>query len=69
MEAIVLAAEHRGFPHPALSDMVLPEMNEPEVFARIHDVHPEFRALCMPGYTGKVIVNEGILKSRWAYIP
>lgn len=44
-----------------LSDVVLPKMNGPEVYAEIRKHKPEARVLYMSGYTEEVITRQGVL--------
>jgi len=51
-----------------LTDVVMPEMNGPEVVDRIREYHPRAKALYMSGYTDNVIVRHGVLKEGVQFI-
>ena len=67
-EAVRRAAEHDGPLHLVLTDVVMPGMKGPEVYARICARHPEAKVLYMSGYAEEVIANGGGLKDRVAFI-
>ena len=67
-EAVRRAAEHDGPLHLVLTDVVMPGMKGPEVYARICARHPEAKVLYMSGYTEEVIANGGVLKDSVAFI-
>ena len=54
--------------HMVLSDVVMPGMKGPEVFAIIRKHHPWAKVLYMSGYTNNVIVRQGVLKENIAFI-
>ncbi|MEW6519816.1 MAG: PAS domain S-box protein [Thermodesulfobacteriota bacterium] len=60
-EAIRLAREHAGEIHLLITDVVMPEMNGPELAAKLLSLYPGLRSLFMSGYTGNVIAHHGIL--------
>jgi PAS domain S-box-containing protein len=67
-DAVEVAAAHEGPLHLVLTDVIMPEMNGPEIYDRIRDVHPEAKALYMSGYTDNVIVRHGVLKEGIQFI-
>jgi PAS domain S-box-containing protein len=67
-EAVRRAAEHDGPLQLVLTDVVMPGMKGPEVYARICAHHPEAKVLYMSGYTQEVIANGGALKDKVAFI-
>ena len=45
-----------------LTDVVMPEMNGPELRDRIQNERSDIKVLFMSGYTSNVIVKHGVLK-------
>jgi len=75
----VLAAQHAGEvlllceKHPEaiellLTDVVMPQMNGPELARRLAGTRPGMKVLCMSGYTDDSIVRHGVLESGVAFI-
>jgi len=67
-DAVRRAAGHDGPLHLVLTDVVMPGMKGPEVYARICAHHPEARVLYMSGYTENVIAHRGVLQANVAFI-
>jgi signal transduction histidine kinase/CheY-like chemotaxis protein len=67
-DAIDQARRHAGPIDLVLSDVVMPGMKGPEVFARIAESHPEARVLYMSGYTDDVIARHGIFQEGIDYL-
>ncbi len=42
-----------------LTDVIMPEMNGPELFRRAHQIYPDLKVLYMSGYTGNAILQHG----------
>ncbi len=60
-----------GYDEPirlVLSDVIMPEMKGPEVYAKIRKYHPEAEVLYMSGYTDDMIVSHGILEEGIYFI-
>ena len=51
-----------------LTDVVMPEMNGPELYEQIRKAHPHIKVLYMSGYTDDVIVLQGVLKQGVNFI-
>lgn len=51
-----------------LTDVVMPEMNGPELHEQIRKIHPHIKVLYMSGYTDDVIVLQGVLKQGVNFI-
>jgi len=52
-EALELAERHTAPIHLAVSDIVMPEMQGPELAARLHEMRPAMRVLLITGYTDR----------------
>ncbi|MDR3578955.1 MAG: response regulator [Oryzomonas sp.] len=44
-----------------LSDVIMPEMNGPDLYERLLEDHPGLKVLYMSSYTNNVIVHHGVL--------
>jgi len=44
-----------------LTDVIMPEMNGPELFKRLSEVHGRLKVLYMSGYTNNIICHHGVL--------
>jgi C4-dicarboxylate-specific signal transduction histidine kinase len=67
-EAIARAAEHSGGIDLLITDVVLPEMNGPELVRRLTAVRPGMKYLFMSGYTADVIAERGVLDEGTPFI-
>ncbi len=67
-DAVEKAASHGAPIDLVLTDVVMPGMNGPEVFARISAHHPEARVLYMSGYSDNVIARQGVLEEDIDFI-
>lgn len=67
-EAMEKAADPDAPIDLVLTDVIMPEMNGPEVYDRIRERHPRAKALYMSGYTDNVIVRHGVLKEGVQFI-
>ena len=54
--------------HLVLTDVIMPQMKGPEVFAEIRENHPEAKVLYMSGYTDNMIACHGILNEGVQFI-
>jgi CheY-like chemotaxis protein len=61
-KAIETAASHGGVIHLLLTDVVMPQMNGPELARRLKERRPDVRVLYMSGYTEDAIANRGVLE-------
>lgn len=67
-DAIARAAALASPIHLVLTDVVMPQMKGPEVFARIREHHPRARVLYMSGYTDNMIACHGVLNQGVQFI-
>lgn len=61
-EAIAVVRECTDEVHLLISDVVMPEMNGPELMKKISSMYPRIRCLYISGYPTNVIVRHGVLK-------
>jgi CheY-like chemotaxis protein len=67
-EALSAAERHDQPIHLLLTDVVMPELNGRELYAKAVKAHPELKVLFMSGYTDNVIAPSGILDDGTAFI-
>jgi CheY-like chemotaxis protein len=60
VEALRLAAQHRGRIDVLLADVVLPDMTGPQLAARLKELHPEAAVIFASGHPEDVIRRCGI---------
>ncbi|MBS3754368.1 MAG: response regulator [Desulfobacterales bacterium] len=66
--AMKVMAQHEGPVHLLLTDVVMPEINGRELFAKIAKKHPGLKVLYISGYTADVVVNRGIPEKGAAFL-
>jgi signal transduction histidine kinase len=66
--ALSIVDRHEAPVHLLLTDVVMPEMNGRDLFAKIAAKHPDLKVLYMSGYTNNVIAHRGILDEGVAFI-
>jgi CheY-like chemotaxis protein len=60
-EAIRLAREHEKEIHVLMTDVIMPEMNGPELADRLMTENPGLKQIFMSGYTANLIARHGVL--------
>jgi two-component system cell cycle sensor histidine kinase/response regulator CckA len=60
-EALALNEQHEGPIHLILSDVVMPQMNGPQLAEKLVSMRPDTRVVYMSGYTDNAIVHYDIL--------
>ena len=63
-DAINIARAYSGTINLLLSDVVMPQMNGPELHGRLKEVFPDLPVLFMSGYIGNVVVEDGTLEEE-----
>jgi DNA-binding NtrC family response regulator len=66
--AFSICDQHDGPIHLMVTDVVMPEMNGPELAKRLIPLYPEMKVLYMSGYVKNFISYQGILEKRIEYI-
>ena len=59
-EALELAQRHAGAIHLLLTDIVLPELNGPDLVARLEQQRPDMRVVYMSGYADSRLLGRGL---------
>ena len=67
--AIDVAAAHGGTIDLLLADVIMPQMSGTEIAERLRALRPELRVLFMSGYTGEMLVHQGVAASDPALLP
>ncbi len=68
-EGLAIAARTDGVIDLVFTDVVMPGISGREMAGRIAESRPGVRILYTSGYTGNVIVHEGVLDPHVAYLP
>jgi len=67
-EALRLVDERTVEIHALLADVVMPEMNGPELAGRLAKVAPGLKRLFMSSYTADVISQHGVINEGLAFL-
>ncbi|HCE42977.1 MAG TPA: PAS domain-containing sensor histidine kinase [Lentisphaeria bacterium] len=62
LQAMRIAAEHKGDIHLLMTDVVMPGMSGRDLKEKISLIRPGIRCLFMSGYTADIIAHDGILE-------
>ncbi len=68
-EAIHLAEQHKGRIDLLLTDVIMPDMNGPELVRLLRTRYPKLRGLYMSGYTANLLAKQGLQEADLDYIP
>ncbi len=60
LAALEVAARHNSDIDLLITDVVMPEMNGPELAARLTSAHPSLNVLYISGYTGSALMDRGL---------
>ena len=66
--ALDVARHHPGPIDLLVTDVVMPEMNGPELAKALAALHPGMRRLFASGYTANVIAHHGVLDEGVSFI-
>jgi DNA-binding NtrC family response regulator len=66
--AFSTCTQHEGPIHLVITDVVMPEMNGPDLVKRIISQYPEMKVLYMSGYVKNFISYQGILEKGMEYL-
>ena len=61
-DAIRVSESHQGTIHLLLTDVVMPKMDGPTLYAHLLGSRTDMKALFMSGYTENAIVHHGVLR-------
>ncbi|SEM22781.1 PAS domain S-box-containing protein [Syntrophus gentianae] len=67
-EAIQMAKEHADEINLLMVDVVMPEMNGPDLAKYLLSLYPGLRCLFMSGYTANIIAHRGVLDEGVSFI-
>lgn len=67
-EAILIADEHGTTIHLVLTDMMMPDMNGPDLAKALVSRRPQLKRLFMSGYGADVIGPQGVLDGRVSFV-
>ena len=67
-EALKLVDSHRDRIRLVLSDVIMPEMNGPELIRQMLERHPTLRYLFMSGYAANLIAKQGVREDSVNFI-
>lgn len=67
-EALELIEGHPEALHLLLTDVIMPEMNGRQLYARVSEKYPRIKVLYMSGYTENVIAHCGVLDENVHFI-
>ena len=67
-EALTLAKQYEGRIHLILSDVVMPQMNGPELTEKLVSMRADTRVLYMSGYTDSAIIHFDVLQKGTPFL-
>jgi len=67
-DALLICEQYKGPIHLLLTDVVMPQMNGPELAEHLAPFHREMKVLYMSGYTDNATVHHGVLNSGTAFL-
>ncbi len=68
-DAVTISLNHVGPIHLMLTDVVMPQMNGPELYERLAPLRPEMKVIYMSGYTDRALVESGRISGGADYLP
>ncbi|MFT3842137.1 MAG: response regulator [Myxococcaceae bacterium] len=67
LEALQLVERGKAF-QLLLTDVVMPNMSGPELAAKVKQLRPTVKVICMSGYADDGVVRHGVLEAGMAYL-
>lgn len=67
-DALHVMQSYRGPLHLILTDVVMPNINGPEMVATLREQFPDVKALFMSGYTDDDVIRHGLLEADVSFI-
>jgi PAS domain S-box-containing protein len=67
-EALRLAADYVGPLHLLVTDVVMPEMDGPELAQRLRGLRPDVRVLYLSGYSPGIVADHGVLEHGGTFL-
>ncbi len=67
-EALDLLRDHTGPIHLLITDVMMPEIDGPELVRRVSTIRPETRTLFMSGYMDDALGDQGVLPGNVNFI-
>jgi two-component system cell cycle sensor histidine kinase/response regulator CckA len=68
-KALDIATSHEGSIDLLITDVVMPEMNGPELYERLLAIHPKLPVLYISGYKNDVVLRGGVPEEDVAFVP
>ena len=68
MQALKVAASHRGAIHLLVTDVVMPQVSGPELAAKLATTRRELKVLYISGYTDDTVFRHGVLEGGVAFL-
>ena len=59
--ALSISASYEGIIHLLITDVIIPDMNGMQLYAKISETRPEIKSIFISGYTANVIAHNGML--------
>jgi PAS domain S-box-containing protein len=67
-EALRLAADYAGPLHLLVTDVVMPQMDGPELAQRLRGLRPDVRVLYLSGYSPGIVADRGVLENGGTFL-
>jgi two-component system, cell cycle sensor histidine kinase and response regulator CckA len=67
-EAVHLANTRAGHIHLLIVDVIMPEMNGPDLAKQVVSLYPQIACLFMSGYSGDIVAHRGVLAENVHFI-
>jgi two-component system cell cycle sensor histidine kinase/response regulator CckA len=67
-EALQIAGRHPGPIHLVLTDVLMPNLNGPDMAERLKPMRPDAKVVFMSGYTSEVMGQYGVVRSSAPFV-